>query len=59
MFRCDTDGGLVIRSKDFGYDSQASYRAHGGHKLKQPVILRAGELQEIMDELSIQDKYAG
>lgn len=59
VFRCDTDDGLVIRSKDFGYDSQLRFREHGGHKLKQPVILRDGEIQSILDELSIAEKYLG
>lgn len=55
LFRCDTDGGIVICSRDFDYDSQASFRAHSGHKLKQPVVLKDGEMQEILDELSILD----
>lgn len=59
VFRCDTDGGIVIRSADFSYDAQASFRAHGGHKLKQPVILRTGEIQDVLDELSIMEKYNG
>lgn len=57
VFRCDTDGGLVIRS--FEYDSQALFKAHGGHKLKQPVILKEGEMQEIFDELQIKEIYSG
>ena len=51
LFRCDTDGGLVISSK--GYDSQALLQAHGGHKMLQPVILRDGEIEEILDELKL------
>lgn len=59
VFRCDTDGGLVINTQNFGYNSQASFRAHGGHKLKQPVILREGEIQDVLDELSIAEKWDG
>ena len=57
VFRCETDGGLVIRSKS--YDSSALFQAHSGHKLKQPVILKDGEMQEIFDELGIQEKWNG
>lgn len=59
VFRCETDNGLVIHSKDFNYDSQARYKEHGGHSLKQPVILREGEMQDILDELSIAEKWDG
>lgn len=60
VFRCETCmTGLVIRSKDFGYDSQARYMEHAGHTLKQPVILRDGEIQDILDELSIAEKWNG
>lgn len=59
VFRCETDGGLVIRSNDFCYDSQARYKEHAGHSLKQPVILRDGEIQDVLDELSILEKYNG
>lgn len=59
VFRCDADGGLVIRSKDFEYDSQRLYKEHGGHTLKQPVILKDGEIQDVLDELSISERYSG
>lgn len=51
LFRCDLDGGLVIRAE--GYDSQALFQAHGGHKLNQPVVLKDGEIEQIIDELKL------
>ena len=51
LYRCHTDGGLVIFAK--GYDSQALFKAHGKHELRQPVIIKDGEIEQILDELGI------
>ena len=51
LFRCDVDGGLVIALQ--GYDSQALFQAHAGHKLNQPVILKDGEIEQVIDELKL------
>lgn len=52
VFRCDTDGALVFRAK--GYDTSELYRLHAGHKLKQPVVFKSGEINEIMHELDLE-----
>ena len=57
LFRCSTDGGLLFSTKE--YDSAALFQAHSGHRMKQPVILKDGELQEIFDELGIQEMKSG
>ena len=42
IFRCDTDGALVI-------STQASLRRHAGHKLKSPVLLKREELKLLVE----------
>lgn len=49
VFRCETDGAVLFRTS--GYDSSRLYQLHGGHKLKQPVVLKQLEIDEIMEEL--------
>jgi hypothetical protein len=51
LFRCDADGGIVIKAK--GYDSAPAFSAHSGHHLNQPVILTEQEIEDIIDELKL------
>ena len=51
LFRCDVDGGIVIKAK--GYDSSPVFSAHCGHRLNQPVILTEQEIEDIIDELKL------
>jgi len=43
VFRCETDGGIVLPFQD-------SLELHAGHKLRNPVILKEGELEAIAEE---------
>ena len=48
--RCETDGGLV-------FGTQGSLSAHGGHRLKQPVILTLWE--RLLIKTGVIDVYSG
>lgn len=52
VFRCQTDGAVVFQAK--GYDASPLYKLHSGHRLNQPVVLRQGEIEEIMEELNLE-----